>query len=70
VQGELYGVQCGLVAVEHHELRRTEPVELAAQLGPDGAAGPGDEYPLAGEVPRDRLDVGLELASPEGVARG
>ena len=43
VDRELDGVQRGLVAVEHHQLGRLEAVDLAAELGADGAAGAGDQ---------------------------
>ena len=66
-QRELDGVQGGLVAVEHHQLGGGEPVDLAAQLGPDRAAGAGDEHPPAGQVARDRLHVGVELVAAEQV---
>ena len=50
VERELDGVQGRLVAVEHDQLAGVEPVDLAAQLGADRAAGAGDQHPPAGEV--------------------
>ena len=66
-QRQLHGVQGGLVAVEHDQLGRAEPVDLAAQLGADRAAGAGDEHPLAGQVAGDGVDVGVELVAAEQV---
>ena len=66
-EAELDGVQGGLVAVEHDQLGRVEPRDLAAQLGADRAAGAGDQHPLAGEVRRDRPQVGVDHVAPEQV---
>ena len=40
--GDLRGLQVGLVAVEHHQLAGLEGQQLAAQLRADGAAGTRD----------------------------
>ena len=70
LDGELHGVEGGLVAVEQHEARRGEPVELAGELRADGATGAGDEHPLPGHVPGDRVDVGVDLVAAEEVGVG
>ena len=70
VDRQLHGVQRGLVAVEHDQLGRAEPVDLAAQLRADRAAGAGDQHPLAGEVAGDGVDVGVDLVAAEEVGRG
>ncbi len=67
---QLHGVQRRLVAVEHDQRARCEPVELAAQLGADRAAGAGDQHPLAGQVAGDGVDVGVDLAPAEQVGLG
>ena len=67
VDRQLHGVQGRLVAVQHHQLGRPEPVDLAAELGADRATGPGDEDLAAGQVARDRVDVGVELVASEHV---
>ena len=41
--------------------------DLPAELGADRAAGAGDQHRLAGEVPRDRLDVDLDRLAAEHV---
>ena len=49
-------MQVRLVVVEHDQLRRLEAGDLAAQLAADGAAGAGDQHPLAGDhLPRRGL---------------
>ena len=67
VDGQLGSVQAGLVAVQHDQFLRPEPVELAGQLGADGAAGPGDEHHLAGQVVGDLPEVRLDLGAPQQV---
>ncbi len=66
---ELHGVQRGLVALDHDQAGGGEPVQLAAELGADRAAGPGDEHPLAGDVARDRRHIGVVLVAAEQVGR-
>jgi len=63
-QGELGGVQGGLVPVQQQQLRRAELGDLPAQLGPDGPPGPGDQHRAAGDLPRDGVLV--ELHGPPG----
>ena len=60
-------VERALVAIEHHQLGRHEPVELAAQLAADAAACTRDEHPLAGEVVGDLVEVRLDLVAAEQV---
>ena len=67
VDGELHGVQPGLVAVEHDQPGRVEPGQLAAQFRADRAAGPGDQHPPALQVAGDRLQVDADLAAAEQV---
>ena len=67
VDGQLGAVQPGLVAVQHDELLGSEAVHLAGQLGADGAAGPGHEHHLAGQVVGDLPEVGLDLGAAQQV---
>ncbi len=68
--GHLNGVQGRFVPVDHDEGLGAEPVELAAEFGPDRSAGTGDEHPPTGDVVRDRLDVGVDLVTAEEVGLG
>ena len=64
---QLQGVQRGLVAVEHQQLLRIEAHQLAAQLRPDRPAGTRDQHPLAPQVVRARLDVGVHRVATQQV---
>ena len=68
VQRELDRVQGRLVAVQHDQLRGPELVQLAAELGADGAARAGHQDPLARDVLADRGHVGGHRPAPEQVA--
>jgi hypothetical protein len=66
VDRQLGAVQPALVAVEHHQGRRAEPADLAAQLGADRPARTGDEHSLAGELVGDGPHVEVDrLAAQE-----
>jgi hypothetical protein len=60
-------VQPALVAVEHHQGRRAEPADLAAQLGADRPTRPGDEHSLAGELVGDRPHVEVDRLAAQQV---
>ena len=66
---ELGRVQAVLVAVEHHQRRRLEAHDLAAQLAADRPAGAGDQHPPTGDVPgdRDRIDLGRMATEQVGM---
>ena len=59
--------QRGLGDVDEDEPRRPDACDLAAQLGPDGAAGAGDEHGLILEVGGNALEVDLDLLAAEDV---
>ena len=67
VDGQLYGVQTALVAIQHHQRRRFEPVQLPAQLAPDRAAGTRDQHAAAGDVVSDRAGVDVGRVATEQV---
>ena len=67
VDRQLDRMEGGLVAVQHHQLGRTVPVDLAAQLRADRAARAGDQDPAPGQVAGDGADVGVELVAAEDV---
>ena len=56
-----------LRVIDEHEARRADARDLAAQLGPDRAAGAGDEHGLARQVARDRVDVHFDRLASEDV---
>ena len=68
MQHELDRVQGRLVAVQHDQLRGPELVQLAAELGADGAARAGHQDPLARDVLADRGHVGGHRPASEQVA--
>ena len=60
VDRQLHRVQAALIAVEHHQRRGLEVVQLAAQLAANRPAGACHEHPPPGDVVRHRfgIDVG------------
>ncbi len=66
--GDLGGVQCGLVAVEHQQLARAEARNLPAELGADGPAGTRDEHGLALDVLGNGGAVQLDGASTQQIS--
>ena len=67
MQHELDRMQGRLVAVQHDQLRGPELVQLAAELGADGAARAGHQDPLARDVLADRGHVGGHRPASEQV---
>ena len=67
-QRELHRVQGRLVPVQHDQLGRPEPVQLAAELGADGSPGAGYQQSLARDALAHRGHVGGHHAAPEQVA--
>jgi hypothetical protein len=67
VQRQLDGMQGGLVSIQHDQLGRPEPVQLAAELGADRSARAGNQDPLAGEAAGDSGDVGYYRPAAEQV---
>jgi len=67
VDRQLHPVQRRLVAVEQHQLRRPEIVQLAGQLGADGTPSTGDQHHLAGNVVGDLAQVSVNGAASEQV---
>ena len=70
VDRQLHGVQPALVAVEHEQVGRLEPGELAAELAADRTAGTGDEHPSPGDVAGDGVGVDVGRAATEQVGLG
>ena len=69
VHEKLGAVQRRLVPVEHDQLAGAEAGDLAAQLRADGASRAGDQHAAVGEVPGDRLDVGVHLGAAQQVGQ-
>ncbi len=60
-------VQRGLGLLDEQEPLSPEPDDLAAQLGADRAAGAGHEHDAGADVGGDRLEVHVDLLTPEHV---
>ena len=64
----LAGKLWDVITVQHDQLSRPEPVELAAQFRPDGPAGAGHQDPPAGEAAGHRGHVRLYRLAAEQVS--